>query len=173
MQAFKFYVFTNLMLFDTSGASGVKAFEYYVFTDLILFKTSGASGGTLFRCTTKECGERRVKGTSVPFNPLEFMLTVMPDVLWLYEFALVHLTRLRRRKVRSTSFLPAAKTAFTPLLLLSPPNPLTLGFGGDPVFCFGASLIPSPLRAAGASFAGVRSSFEELKNLPLWGRCRR
>ncbi len=62
-----------------------------------------------------------------------------PDVFWLYLLATVRLTRLRRRKVRSPSFLPAAKTAFTPLLLLSPPNPLTLGFGGDPVFYFGAA----------------------------------
>ena len=71
-------------------------FSCYVFTDLILHKTSGPSGGPFFRCTTKEWGERRVKGVATPFNPLGLMLTVMPDVLFAYEFAMVRFTRLSR-----------------------------------------------------------------------------
>ena len=31
------------------------------------------SGGSIFRCTTKDRGERRAKGVATPFNPLGFM----------------------------------------------------------------------------------------------------
>ena len=48
----------------------------------------------------------------------------------------------RRRKLRIPRFRPRAKSSLTPLLLLSPPNPLTLGFGGDPVLELGVSKEP-------------------------------
>ena len=49
--------------------SGVKIFEFYVFTDLILYKTSGASGGTIFLLVKKDSGERHAKG--LQSRPLE------------------------------------------------------------------------------------------------------
>ena len=53
------------------------------------------SGGPIFRCTTKDRGERRAKG----LRPLEspgVNSDSKPDVLWLYLLATVHLTRLSR-----------------------------------------------------------------------------
>ena len=76
------------------GGSG----RFDVFTDLVLFDTSGASGGHIFRCTTKDMGERHAASSQAPY----------------------HLWQL------------CAASAFISLLLLPPPNPLALGFGGDP-----------------------------------------
>ena len=39
----------------------------------------------------------------------------------------------RRRKLHILRFAFSGKSSVVPLLLLSPPNPLTLGFGGAPV----------------------------------------
>ena len=39
----------------------------------------------------------------------------------------------RRRKLRILRFAFRGKSSVVPLLLLSPPNPLTLGFGGAPI----------------------------------------
>ena len=39
----------------------------------------------------------------------------------------------RRRKLHILRFAFRGKSSVVPLLLLSPPNPLTLGFGGAPV----------------------------------------
>ena len=62
------------------------------------------SGGTIFLLVKKDSGERHAKGA--------FVVT------------------------SSASFVSAlrAKSAVAPLLLLSPANPLTLGFAGAPVF---------------------------------------
>ena len=78
-------------------------FELYGFTDLSTNLTT--SGGPIFRCTTKDRGERRVKGGATPFNPLELMLTVMPDVLCAYHLATVQLTRLSRLRCREANTL--------------------------------------------------------------------
>ena len=56
------------------------------------------SGGSIFRCTTKDRGERRAKGVATPFNPPELMRDRKPDVLCAYLFAMVQLTRLSRRR---------------------------------------------------------------------------
>ena len=68
-------------------------------------RTSGASGGSIFRCTTKDRGERRAKGVATPFNPPELMRDRKPDVLWLYVFAMVQLTRLSRLRCREANTL--------------------------------------------------------------------
>ena len=71
-------------------------FRFYEFTILICLPTSGPSGGSIFRCTTKDRGERRAKGVATPFNPLGLMRDRKPDVLCAYLLATVHLTRLSR-----------------------------------------------------------------------------
>ena len=48
-----------------------KIFEVYRFYRHSLFGTP--SGGSIFRCTTKDRGERRAKGVATPFNPPELM----------------------------------------------------------------------------------------------------
>ncbi len=60
-----------------------------------------ASGGPIFRCTTKDRGERRGKGPAA-----------------------------RRRKLRILRFGLWAKSSVAPLLLLSPPNPLRWALAG-------------------------------------------
>ena len=48
----------------------------------------------------------------------------------------------RRRKLHILRFAFRGKSSVVPLLLLSPPNPLTLGFGGAPfLHCFRRSLL--------------------------------
>ena len=49
--------------------SGGHSFLFYVFTDLILFAISGASGGTIFLLVKKDSGERHAKG--LQSRPLE------------------------------------------------------------------------------------------------------
>ena len=65
----RFYVFTELVLFGTSGPSGGHSFLFYVFTYLILHPTSGPSGGTIFLLVKKDSGERHAKG--LQSRPLE------------------------------------------------------------------------------------------------------
>ena len=85
-------------------------FEFYVFTSRAAIPTP--SGGSIFRCTTKDRGERRAKGVATPFNPPEFMRDRKPDVLWFYLLAMVQLTRLSRRR-RSAYSLASACCALT------------------------------------------------------------
>ena len=66
------------------GGSG----RFDVFTDLVLFDTSGASGGHIFRCTTKDMGERRAKGAAAPVGSPGVMLTGFAESAR-REFALV------------------------------------------------------------------------------------
>ena len=61
------------------------------------------SDGPIFRCTTKDRGERRGKGPAA-----------------------------RRRKLRILRFGLWAKSSVAPLLLLSPPNPLRWALAGTP-----------------------------------------
>ena len=66
---FEFYVFTGI-LFSVQPPAAI-SFLYYVFTSRVLHNTP--SGGSIFRCTTKDRGERRAKGVATPFNPLGLM----------------------------------------------------------------------------------------------------
>ena len=50
-------------------------FAFYVFTNLSTSPTT--SGGSIFRCTTKDRGERRAKGVATPFNPPELMQDII------------------------------------------------------------------------------------------------
>ena len=52
-----------------------RTLRFYVFTDLSTQPTT--SGGSIFRCTTKDRGERRAKGVATPFNPPEFMRDII------------------------------------------------------------------------------------------------
>ena len=47
---------------------------------------------------------------------------------------MVREARLRRRKLYIPRFRLGGESSLIPLRLLSPPNPLALGFGGDPRF---------------------------------------
>ena len=67
---------------------------FYVFTGRVLFVTT--SGGPIFRCTTKDRGERRAKGIAIPLNPLGVNSDSKPDVLCATLLATVRLTRLSR-----------------------------------------------------------------------------
>ena len=78
-------------------------FEFYVFTSRSAQFTP--SGGSIFRCTTKDRGERRAKGVATPFNPPEFMQDRKPDVLCAYLLATVRLTRLSRLRCREANTL--------------------------------------------------------------------
>ena len=86
-------------------------FRFYEFTILICLPTSGPSGGSIFRCTTKDRGERRAKGVATPFNPPGFMRDRKPDVLWLYLLATVRLTRLSRLRRSAYSLASACCAA--------------------------------------------------------------
>ena len=66
---FEVYRFTSRVLHNTP--SGGRFFEVYRFYRHSLFGTP--SGGSIFRCTTKDRGERRAKGVATPFNPLGLM----------------------------------------------------------------------------------------------------
>ena len=77
--------------------SGGHSFLFYVFTDLILFAISGASGGTIFLLVKKDSGERHAKG--LQSRPLETCFDTgdrRGDVRTSYEFAGVQLTQLSR-----------------------------------------------------------------------------
>ena len=80
-----------------------KIFEFYRFYRHSLFGTP--SGGSIFRCTTKDRGERRAKGVATPFNPPELMRDSKPDVLCAYLPATVRLTRLSRLRCREANTL--------------------------------------------------------------------
>ena len=78
----------------------------------------------------------------------------LPQALWLLPFntgavvtglngSFVFARPLRRRKVRSSPFPLIAKTSFTPLLLLSPQNPLRWAFAGAPVCRFRTANLPN------------------------------
>ena len=66
---------------------------FYVFTGRVLFVTT--SGGPIFRCTTKDRGERRAKGLR-PLESPELMFWRKPDVLCATLLATVRVTRLSR-----------------------------------------------------------------------------
>ena len=66
---FSCYVFTDLILYVTSGPFGGGDFELYRITNLILFKTSGPSGGHIFLIVKKDMEERHAKG--LQSRPLE------------------------------------------------------------------------------------------------------
>ena len=89
---------------------------FYVFTDLSASPTT--SGGSIFRCTTKDRGERRAKGVATPFNPLGFMRDRKPDVLWFYLLATVQLTRLSRLRCREANALGVRCRLFPCLCVL-------------------------------------------------------
>ena len=73
---------------------GAISFLYYVFTSRVLHNTP--SGGSIFRCTTKDRGERRAKGLrSRPLDSGFLYGGRMPDVRTWYVFALVQFTRFR------------------------------------------------------------------------------
>ena len=68
--------------------------EFYRFYRHSLFGTP--SGGSIFRCTTKDRGERRAKGLqSRPLDSGFLYGGMRGDVLTSYEFALVQFTRFR------------------------------------------------------------------------------
>ena len=92
--------------------SGVELFEVYVFTDLSANPTP--SGGSIFRCTTKDRGERRAKGLrSRPLDSGFLYGGMMPDVRTLYVFALVQFTRFRlvRRRAGGVRFARLCRKA--------------------------------------------------------------
>ena len=78
-------------------------FEFYVFTSRSAQFTP--SGGSIFRCTTKDRGERRAKGLrSRPLDSGFLYGGMRGDVLTPYEFALVQFTRFRLVRWRAVSF---------------------------------------------------------------------
>ena len=59
------------MLHGGNGVMGVgtcRGMRFYIHS---LF--GRPSGGSIFRCTTKDRGERRAKGIAIPLNPLGLM----------------------------------------------------------------------------------------------------
>ena len=93
---------------------------FYVFTSRSTQFTP--SGGSIFRCTTKDRGERRAKGVATPFNPPELMRDRKPDVLCAYRLAMVRLTRLSRRRRSAYSLASACCGAVERFALPKPPN---------------------------------------------------
>ena len=82
------------LLYTSNTPSGGRFFEVYRFYRHSLFGTP--SGGSIFRCTTKDRGERRAKGLrSRPLDSGFLYGGMMPDVRTWYVFALVHFTRFR------------------------------------------------------------------------------
>ncbi len=79
----------------------------YEFTDISLFVTH--SVGTIFRCTTKDSGERRVKGAAAPLNPPGLMGTPFAE-LARRVFALVPRPNFNqgRRSAYPRPFVPTA-----------------------------------------------------------------
>ena len=100
-------------MFDFGGNAIYAAWEKWFFwggnlQGLYVFACRSARptpfGDSIFRCTTKDRGERRAKGLR-PLESPELMLTVMPDVLCAYVFATVRLTRLSRLRCREANTL--------------------------------------------------------------------
>ena len=89
--AFLFCVFTGIVF--SVGPPGAMLFLFCVFTGRV--RQLATSGGPIFRCTTKDRGERRAKGIAIPLNPRGNVLG-HSDVLCACRFATVHLTRLSR-----------------------------------------------------------------------------
>ena len=89
---FEVYRFYRHSLFGTP--SGGRFLRFTVFTG-ILFSVRPL-GGSIFRCTTKDRGERRAKGLqSRPLDSGFLYGGMMPDVRTWYVFALVQFTRFR------------------------------------------------------------------------------
>ena len=73
--------------------SGGDIVLFLVFTGRV--RQLATSGGPIFRCTTKDRGERRAKGIAIPLNPRGNVLG-HSDVLCANLLAMVRLTRLSR-----------------------------------------------------------------------------
>ena len=87
-----FVVRFYLPLYFTGDLRGRNLFVLRIYRHFLFGTTSG---GPIFRCTTKDRGERRAKGIAIPLNPRGNVLG-HSDVLCAYLFATVHLTRLSR-----------------------------------------------------------------------------
>ena len=81
------------MLHGENGSLGEETCRIYVFTGRSARPT--VSDGSIFRCTTKDRGERRAKGLRPPLDPRGNVLG-HSDVLCANHFATVRVTRLRR-----------------------------------------------------------------------------
>ena len=137
----------------------------YVFSCCSTFPTP--FGDSIFRCTflptsllnqrppvapsfvaRRKIGEKGVpRGLRPPLDPRGNVLG-HTDVLCANRLAMVHLTRLRRRKLRILRFRLWPKSSVAPLLLLTPPNPLRWASAGAPIFRRRSALLPCALRAA-------------------------
>ena len=85
--------------------SGALFFSCYVFTDLILYPTSGPSGGSIFLLVKKDRGERHAKGLqSRPLESCFYTGDRRGDVRRSYEFAQMQFTRFRLVRWRAVSF---------------------------------------------------------------------
>ena len=97
----KFYVVTDRSAEPTPF--GEPSCLFYVFTNRSTNRTT--SGGSIFRCTTKDRGERRAKGLqSRPLDSGFLYGGMMPDVRTWYVFASVQFTRFRLVRWRAVSF---------------------------------------------------------------------
>ncbi len=67
--------------------------SFSVFTGISLFVR--ASGGTIFRCTAKDSGERRVKGAAAPLNPPGVNGDLRGDVLALLRIRIGAIDAIR------------------------------------------------------------------------------
>ena len=109
LQFYVFYVFTDLSANLTPF--GVMIFDFCVFPSRSTSPTT--SGGSIFRCTTKDRGERRAKGLrSRPLDSGFLYGGMRGDVRRSYEFAEMQLTRLSRRR-RSAYSLASLYCALT------------------------------------------------------------
>ena len=104
------------------------------------------SGGPIFRCTTKDRGERRAKG--LQSRPLEsgFFIRGFGGETCVGPTSshwcnLRDLGPSRRRKLHILRFAFRGKSSVVPLLLLSPPNPLRWALAGP--------LLAAPLNPRG------------------------
>ena len=121
LHGFLLYMFTKRSAQFTP--SGDHIILFYVFTSRSSFLTP--SGGSIFRCTTKDRGERRAKGVATPFNPPGLMRDSKQDVLCAYLLAMVQLTRLSRLR-RSAYSLASACCGAVEDFRLQPQSCLSL-----------------------------------------------
>ena len=78
-------------------------FTAYLFTNCV--RNPAPFGDSIFRCTTKDRGERRAKGVATPFHPPGVNVDSKPDVLCAYFSATTFPTRLSRLRCREANTL--------------------------------------------------------------------
>ena len=115
-------------------------FRGCVFTDLSTQPTT--SGGPIFRCTTKDWGERRVKGVATPFNPPRVNVDSYAGRALVLRVRIGTIDAIASSQSPFTFVSAFGKNCVHSLAPPFPTKPTSLGFGGGPFFASALRLFP-------------------------------